>query len=125
MTQYRQVMHVESGRVLLPRARWCDSYFSRFRGFTFQRRLGEDEGLVLVEKADHRFNSGITMLFVFFDLGIVWVNNAGEVVDIIVAKPWMVSYLPKAPARYAVELHPHLLSRVEVGDHLRFLEISQ
>ena len=78
--------------------------------------------MVLVEKADSRVNAAIHMLFVFFDLGVLWVNDAGEVVDRLVAKPWRASYVPQLPARYVVELHPELMEQINVGDHVRFLE---
>jgi uncharacterized membrane protein (UPF0127 family) len=122
---YKQLIHEESGRVLLARARWCDSFSSKLRGFTFRRQLSAGDGLVLVEKSDSRVKSAIHMLFVFFDLGVLWVNDAGEVVDSVVAKPWRLSYTPKAPARYVIEFHPTLLPQVKAGDHIRFQPITR
>jgi len=118
----RSVVHVESGRVLLPQARWCDSFGSKLQGFTFRRSLASDEGLVLVERADSRVSAAVTMLFVFFDLAIIWVNEAGRIVDTTVARAWRLSYGPQAPARYVVEGHPSLLQQVKTGDHIQFLE---
>ena len=120
-TNYRQLIHEETGRVLLARARWCDTFGRKLRGFTFRRHLSEDDGLVLVEKSDSRVTAAIHMLFVFFDLGVLWVNDAGEVVDSVRAKPWRLSYAPKAPARYVIEFHPKLLPQVKPGDHIRFV----
>ena len=117
----RPIVHAESDQILLKEARWCDSFGSKLRGFAFKRRLGEDEGLVLVEKSDNRLSTSIHMLFVSFDLAVIWVNDAGEVVDSVLAKPWRLSYAPKAPARYVIEGHPRLLEEVKVGDHIRFL----
>ena len=117
----KQIIHVESGERLIPQARWCDSFGSKLRGFTFRRQLGAQEGLVLVESRDNRVNTAIHMLFVFFDLGVIWVNDAGEVVGTALAKPWRLSYVPPAPARYVIEGSPALLKRVQVGDHIQFL----
>lgn len=122
MVTYRQLWHVENGRILLNRLKWCDTFGSKLRGFTFRRNLSPADGLVLVEKSDSRLSTAIHMLFVFFDLGVIWVNEAGEVVDIVVARPWRPSYAPQAPARYVIELHPSLLPQVRVGDHLQFLD---
>jgi uncharacterized membrane protein (UPF0127 family) len=121
---YRRVWHVENGRYLPAHLAWCDSFARKLRGFTFRRTLPQDEGLVLVENQDSRVSTAIHMLFVFFDLGIIWVNDAGEIVDTTVARPWRLAYAPQAPARYVIELHPSLLDRVQVGDHLRFEEIA-
>ena len=116
----RRLFHIESGQLLLKDVRWCDSFGSKLRGFTFKRTLGKGEGLVLVEKGDSRLRTSIHMLFVSFDLGVIWVNDAGEVVDTVLAKPWRLSYAPQAPARYVIEGHPRLLELVQVGDHIQF-----
>ena len=122
MTTYRQITVGENGRLLLNRARWCDNFGSKLRGFTFRRRLAPDDGLVLVEKRDSRAATAIHMLFVFFDLGVIWVNDAGLVVDKALAKPWRLSYVPAAPARYVIEGHPRLLAETAVGDPIQFGE---
>ncbi len=116
----RNILHVESGQVLIPAAKWCDSFLTNLRGFTFRRQLGQRDGLVLVYKADSKVNTAIHMFFVFFDLGVIWVNDAGEVVGMVQAKPWRPSYVPPAPARYVIEGHPTILSQVKVGDHIQF-----
>ena len=123
-TKYCQVVVEDSGRVLLERARWCNTFASRLRGLTFRRALDPGEGLILVEKEDSRVNAGITMLFTFIDLGVIWVNGSGEVVDTTVARPWRPSYLPQAPARYAIEARPVTLQDINIGDRLRFVETS-
>ncbi|MCB8938654.1 MAG: DUF192 domain-containing protein [Ardenticatenaceae bacterium] len=117
----RQIIHVESGEILIPQAKWCDGFGSKLRGFTFRRTLGPQDGLVLVEARDNRVNTAIHMLFVFFDLGVIWVNDAGEVVGTVVAQPWRLSYLPPAPARYVIEGQPEIVNRVQVGDHIQFV----
>jgi uncharacterized membrane protein (UPF0127 family) len=120
MTTYRQIRLDEDGRILLEKARWCDDFSSKLRGFTFRRNLAEDDGLVLVEKSDSRINTSIHMLFVFFDLGVIWVNDSGHVVDKVLAKPRRLSYAPQAPARYVIELHPSLLDEIEIGEKIKF-----
>ena len=120
MSSPRNVVHMPSGRSLIPQAKWCDGFFSRMRGFTFHGPLAEGEGLVLVNKRDHRVDSSITMLFCFIDLGVVWVNDAGQVVDKVLAKPWRLTYAPQAAARYAIESHPAILDQVKIGDQITF-----
>jgi uncharacterized membrane protein (UPF0127 family) len=123
-TQFCQVVDEKSGRILLERARWCNTFGRRLRGLTFRRALAPGEGAVIVEKGDSRVNAGVTMVFTFIDLGVIWVNDAGRVVDKIMARPWRPSYLPQAPARFAIEADPTILELVQVGDHLRFVETS-
>jgi uncharacterized membrane protein (UPF0127 family) len=123
--KYKKIIHEETGRIFVERARWCDGFFSKMRGYTFTGSLGPGEGLVLVENKEGKLSSGITMLFTFLDLGIVWVNAEGEVVDTAHAKPWRPSYTPKAPAQYAIETDPSRLEQINVGDHLRFAELDE
>ena len=104
-------------------ARWCDSFASRLRGFTLKRELQPGEGLVLVEKRESRVNTAIHMLFVYFDLGVLWADAEGRIVDKRIARPWRLSYTPQAAAQYVVEGAPQLVDQVEVGDHLRFIEL--
>ena len=120
MSKQCRIRHEPSGVVLVEHARWCDTFWSRLRGFTGRRDLAPGEGLVLVERAESRVATAIHMLFVFTDLGVLWVNDAGEVVDAVRARPWRLSYTPQAPARYVVEGDPGLLARVALGDRVRF-----
>ena len=77
-------------------------------------------GLLLVQKRDSRMDAAIHMLGVFFDLGIVWINEAGQVVDTCLARSWRLAYVPKQPARYILEIHPDRLSEFNIGDQVRF-----
>ncbi len=120
MITYRQITLAGNGRVLIPRAKWCDSFSSKLRGFTFRRHLAADDGLVLVENGDSRLSTAIHMLFVNFDLGVIWVNSQGQVVDQTVARPWRLSYTPQAPAQYVIEGHPDMLDHVQIGDTIQF-----
>ena len=120
----RKIIHRESGRVIVERARWCDGCFSKMRGFTVRWKLKPGEGLVLVENSEGKVSAGVTMLFCFLDLGVIWLDATGRVVDTVIAKPWRPSYMPKAPAQYVVETDPAMLEQVAVGDHLQFAELS-
>jgi hypothetical protein len=121
MSEYREIrVGGENGRILIPQARWCNTFLSKLRGFTFRRYMRPDEGLVLVESEDSRLNTAIHMFFVFVPLGVIWVNDAGVVVDKALAWPWRPLYAPQAPARYVIEGGRHLLDQVEIGDAVYF-----
>ena len=105
-------------------AGYCESFLCKLRGLTFRRNLPMERGLLLVEKMDDRMLTGIHMLFVFFKLGIVWINNEGIVVDTQVAKPWVSFLLPKEAARYVLEIVPERISEFRIGDKVNFEEIK-
>ena len=116
----RNIIVQRTNETLITNAKWCDGFFSRMRGFTFTKPVAVNQGLVLVHAKDSVLESAITMFFVNYDLGVIWVNDAGEVVDKLVAKAWRPNYAAKAPARYVIEGHPSILEQVEIGDGIRF-----
>ncbi len=114
-------LNCPQGRPLF--ARYCASFLCRLRGLTFRRSLSLDEGLLLVERGDSRVDTSIHMLFVWIDLGVVWINDAQEVVDICLARRWRPAYFPKKPARYVLEIHPDRLADFNVGDRVEFEKV--
>jgi uncharacterized membrane protein (UPF0127 family) len=59
------------------------------------------------------------------DLGVIWVNSAGEVVDTAIARPWRPSYLPQGPATYAIEADPSVIQWVQIGDRIEFQQLVE
>jgi hypothetical protein len=106
------------GRPLASPARvgYCDSFACRLQGLMLRAQLAQDEGLLLVEKRDARLDSAIHMLFVRFDLAVFWLNSGQRVVDKVLARAWHPVYVPKAPARFILELHPARWDDYQIGD---------
>ncbi len=122
MSQWRVIRHADSGEVVLSRAWWCKSFWCHLKGLQWRRSLPEDEGLLFVYNRTSVMDAAIHMLFVFFAISAVWLDDEGRVVDAKLAKPWRLYYAPAKPARYLIEAAPALLDRVQVGDRLVFDE---
>jgi uncharacterized protein len=101
-------------------ARYCDSFLCRLRGLMFRRSVPADQGLILVQSRDSRMDASIHMMFVWMDLAVVWINDAGEVVDTCLARAWRPAYFPKAPARYVLEMAAEHHGEFQIGDKIRF-----
>jgi uncharacterized membrane protein (UPF0127 family) len=113
---------------LIGRLRLADTFITRLRGLTFRRRLGADEGLLLVGRTETRAEAAIHMFFVFFPIGVIWLDREHRVVDMVVARPFRPYYAPSAPALSVLECRPEILDKVEVGDKIRLTphdEISE
>lgn len=110
------------GVVVLARVKWCRSFLCRLRGLTFRRHLPADEGLLLVESRPSIAATAIHMLFVFFPIAAIWLDDSFSVVDAKLARPFRPFYAPRAPARYVLEAAPVLLDLVSVGDQLYITE---
>lgn len=103
--------------------KYCDTFLTQLRGFTFRARLSRDEGLLLVGKHDSRLDSSIHMLFVSFDLAVFWINSDLQIVDKVIAKSWRLAYFSNQPARYVLELHPERWGDYEIGDFVQFNDV--
>ena len=103
------------------RVKYCDSFMCRLRGLMFRERLEPDDGLLLVQGGrDSRVDASIHMLFVPFDLNVVWINTGMTVVDKIIAKAWRPAYVPAKPACYILEIHPDRWDDYQIGDKVKF-----
>lgn len=121
--KWRVLRNADTGEVVLKRVRICASFWCRFRGLQLVRHLPADEGLLFVSNREGKAHTTIHMFFMLFSIGIVWLDRNGRVVDQCLAKPWRPAYAPAAPAQYFLEAHPQVLTRVKVGDRLRFDEV--
>jgi uncharacterized membrane protein (UPF0127 family) len=102
------------------RIKYCDTFLTQLRGLTFRARLARDEGLLLVGTRDSRLDSSIHMLFVAFDLSVIWINSQMQVVDKVLAKSWRPAYFAKQPAKYVLEVHPERWEEFQIGDTVQF-----
>ena len=105
------------------RIKYCDTFLTQLRGFTFRSRLSRDEGLLLVGRRDSRLDSSIHMLFVSFDLTVIWINSDMQVVDKVLARSWRLAYFAKKPAKYVLEIHPERWGDYEIGDTVQFKDV--
>ncbi len=103
-----------------PRIKYCATFLEQARGFTFRPNLTLEDGLVLVGRRDSRLDSSIHMLFVAFDLAVIWINSELKVVDKVIAKTWRPAYFSKQAARYVLEIHPDRWGDYEIGDRVEF-----
>ena len=104
------------------RIKFCDTFLTQLRGLTFRAPISRDEGLLLVGKRNSRVDSSIHMLFVSFDLTVVWINSDMKVMDKIIAKSWIPAYFSKEPAKYVLEVHTSRWEDFQIGYEVRFID---
>jgi hypothetical protein len=102
------------------RAKYCDTFFSKLIGLMFSKELPLDQGIILVEKTESRLNTSIHMLFMNYDITVLWLDKNLVIVDKVLAKRWRPFYAPIQPAQYVVELNQVCFSKFSVGDPLIF-----
>lgn len=100
--------------------KFCDTFLCHLRGLIFRSRISRGEGLLLAGRRDSRLDSSIHMLFVPFNLTVVWINSEMTVVDKVLAQAWRPAYFSKQPAKYVLEVHPERWGDFEIGDMVQF-----
>ena len=101
--------------------KYCDTFFSKLIGLMFSRKLKHDYGLVLVENTETRINTSIHMMFMNYDLTVLWLDKQMAIIDKVLARKWVPIYIPKKPAQYVIELHRSKFSEYSIGDKLIFI----
>lgn len=99
-------------------AKYCATFFSKFRGLMLQPTIIPFNGILLVERKESRMDTAIHMLFMRFDIAVVWIDDHQTVVDVRLARKWQPMLVPAAPARFVLETHPVHLSWFTVGDRV-------
>ncbi len=77
----------------------CKSYFSKFRGMMFRC----NNALPMLFIFDKEKKIPIHMLFVFFPLIVLWLDNKKRVVDRKILQPFQM-YFPAKNAKFIVEI---------------------
>jgi len=99
-------------------AKYCDTFFSNFKGLMFQKSIADFEGILLVNGRESRIETSIHMFFMNFSIAVIWLDSNYKVVDTCLAKPWRPYYSPSQPARYVLETHPNRLNDFKIGDEV-------
>jgi uncharacterized membrane protein (UPF0127 family) len=89
----------------------------------FRPGIGIHEGVLLVERRDSRMDTAIHMLFMRFDIAVIWINHEKVVVDARLARKWQVAVTPARPARYVLEVHPELLPSFAIGEKVEISHV--
>jgi uncharacterized membrane protein (UPF0127 family) len=92
-----------------------------FWGFMLTKELAPDGGIMLVGDAESKVNASIHMMFMRYDITVLWLDKDKVLVDKVLAKKWMMYYAPKTPAQYILEIHPDRFDDFAVGDKLEIL----
>jgi uncharacterized membrane protein (UPF0127 family) len=99
-------------------AKYCKSFFDKLMGLMFKKFINPDYGIILAETVESKLNSAIHMLFMNFDITVLWLNKDWVIVDKTVAKKWHLVYAPSKPAQYTIELHSTRYNDFSIGDKL-------
>jgi uncharacterized membrane protein (UPF0127 family) len=101
----------------------CSSFTCRLRGLTFRKDLAPERGLLLVQRRENRRDAAIHMLWMKFDIAVIWIDSRGVVVDVRPAYRWRSFLTPDRAARFVLETRLEYLDRYQIGDEVFFEQI--
>lgn len=84
----------------------------------FEEQIGSYDGILLKMEQLSRLNTSIHMLFMNFEIAVIWLDENLVVVDTTLAKRWRLYYAPSKPALSVVEIHPARLDDFKIGEQL-------
>ncbi|MBM3200290.1 DUF192 domain-containing protein [Candidatus Woesearchaeota archaeon] len=110
-----------NNKVLAKKVKCYTNIFSKSLGLRFAKPLEKGQALILAAEKESISETMIDMLFVFFPIDVLWLNERKEVVDIKKSvKPFTPLLIPKKPAKYVIELKAGSTDNIIIGDRLRF-----
>jgi uncharacterized membrane protein (UPF0127 family) len=110
------IRNLTTGEAIATSVEICDTFWKRGRGLMFRRTLADDDALLFTHHVESTSATTIHMFFVFFDIGVIWLDAQKRVVDAKLARPFRPYYAPRRPAQYFIECHPAKLSLVHIAD---------
>lgn len=97
----------------------CDSFWKRFMGLMFRKKLGNGNALLFILPKESRMESSIHMMFVFFPIDVLWLDKNFKVIDKrLNIKPFSFNHTPKESAKYVVEAAAGKFSSLELEEKL-------
>ena len=108
-------MNVYKGnKILFDKAEFANDF-----GLMFQKRLKNNEAIIMAINKESRFFSSLHMIFVFFPIYAVWLNKDKKIIDIKKLYPFQPFSMPRKPGFYVLECCN--LPDISINDQLSFL----
>lgn len=109
-----------NGKILIYDVRVANGIFQKSKGLMFEKKKNFNYALVFDFGKESKFDSSLTMLFVFFPIDVIFLSESRKVVEKVTLNPWFLNYTPGVPARYVIELPAGICKDIKVGDQIQW-----
>lgn len=96
----------------------CSSFWAKFRGLMLQKEIAPYAAIIFRDPSESRINAAIHMLFMNFDIAVIWVNHQNRVADVQLARAWRLFYMPASPACITIETNSSRFGDFTIGDEI-------
>ena len=84
----------------------------------FNKEIAPHAAIIFRDPSESHINAAIHMLFMNFDITVIWVNRHNRVADVQLARAWRLFYMPASPACITIETHPARFGDFTIGDEI-------
>lgn len=114
------IKNKSKNKILVNESKICKNIFLKAKGLMFSRKI-TDKAIIFPFNKEEKWS--LHMLFVFFPIDVLWLNEEKEIVDIKENfKPFSIIAKPKEKASYVIELPYNTIknTNTEIGDKISF-----
>ncbi len=109
----------DNGIILAREVKYATSIFSRALGLMFHRDITQDFAMIFSMRKT--MTVGVHMLFVFFAIDVIFLDDNKKVIGTGTLKPWLGHKQMKG-VKYLIEMHQGTVEAydIRIGDILEF-----
>jgi uncharacterized membrane protein (UPF0127 family) len=109
-----------NGKIIAEKIKFAKTSFQRAKGLMFEDEKKFNYGLIFCLPEKSKVLASIHMLFVFFPITVIWLDEQKKIVDLKKMTPFELNYTPKKPAKYVIELKAGFEKKLKVGQKLEW-----
>lgn len=109
----------DNGIILAREVTYANNMFSRARGLMFRKDIPVDFAMVFTMRKP--MTVGVHMLFVFFPIDVIFLDERKRVIGTGMLKPWL-GHTQMKGVKYLIETHQGTIEThdITIGDDLEF-----
>jgi len=100
------------------KVKFANTFFKRFKGLMFTRKSKFDYILIFDMPSLSRIKNSLHMLFVFYPIFAVFLDENNIVVDKSILSPFQLHYMPKKDCKYILEMPIEFNDKIKLNDKI-------
>jgi uncharacterized membrane protein (UPF0127 family) len=108
---------IHKNKIILDYMDYLTNPLKILTGLMFSGENKISKGVCLVKSREDKI--GVTMLFCFYPLEILFIDSNFKVVDKVILKPWILSYTPKKSYKHIIESSVGKFKDINIGDKIK------
>lgn|GEM_PF-564324 len=111
-----------NGKKLISKVKFANNTLERMKGLMFENEKKFDYALVFSFPKKGRVETSLHMMFVFFPITAVFLDENKIVTDVALLTPFTPNYTPKSPSKFVIELPAIYSKNIKIKDKVEWDE---